>query len=329
MRRGERNRRAESLLVELTGAEGALVANNNAGALVLVLAALARDREVIVSRGELVEIGGSFRIPDILAAAGSRLVEVGTTNRTRISDYENAVGERSALLLKVNPSNYRMSGFVESVEPTDLARLSSEVKIPLLVDEGSGLLRPHPAPQLRNHASIRELVTAGCDLVCGSGDKVLGGPQAGLLVGRRDLIDACRRYPLYRALRPDRAVFAALEAVLRLHLRGSELPLDRLWQRPEILRERLDSVAQALGAIVAPAEAYIGGGAAPEAPIPGEALILHGSSRLLEELRMGDPPVVGYIRDQKLVLDLRTLDPGDDSVLIAAVRRAKARVGED
>ncbi len=322
-RRGERNRRAEALLQELTGAEAALVANNNAAALVLVLATLAKGSQVVVSRGELVEIGGSFRIPDILIAAGSHLVEVGTTNRTRLADYEQALGPHTSLLLKINPSNYKMSGFVESVEPSELADLGHRQEIPVLMDEGSGLLRPHHAPQLSDHSSMQELIAAGCDLVCGSGDKVLGGPQAGLLVGRRELVERCRRNPLYRALRPDRAVFAALESVLRLHLGAAELPIERLWSEPAALNRRLRSVAKAIGADVVEAEAYVGGGAAPEQPIQGEALALPGSTILLETLRLGDPPVVGYIRGGRLILDLRTVDPQDDAILIDAVRLAR------
>ncbi len=322
-RRGERNRRAEILLRELTGAESALVTNNNAAALVLVLSTLARDKQVVVSRGELVEIGGSFRIPDILKAAGSHLVEVGTTNRTRLSDYEHAVGPETGLLLKVDPSNYQMSGFVESVEPSGLAELGQRLGVPVLMDEGSGVLRPHYASQLSDHESIQELLSAGCDLVCGSGDKMLGGPQAGLLFGRRDLVERCRRNALYRALRPDRAAFGALEAVLRLHLSGAEMPIDRLWSEPKELTRRLQSVAEPIGAEIVKAEAYVGGGAAPERPIPGEALALPGSSSLLERLRLGEPPVVGYIREGRLILDLRTLDPQDDESLVDAVLRAR------
>ena len=324
-RRGERNRRAERLLEAVTGAEGALVANNNAGALVLVLSALARGGEVVVSRGELVEIGGSFRIPDILEAAGATLVEVGTTNRTRIADYEQAIGSATALLLKVHPSNYRVSGFVESVDIPALVELGQRHDLPVFMDEGSGLLRHHSAPQLAGHPSIQELLAADCDLVCGSGDKLLGGPQAGLLVGKRELVDRCRRHPLYRALRPDRTVFAALEGVLRLHLAGEPMPLDRLWLDQALQRERLEQVAERLGADIVPAEAFLGGGAAPERPVPGEALALPGDPALLERLRAGNPPVVGYIREGVLILDLRTVDPEDDEVLIQAVQAASAR----
>ena len=319
-KRGERNRRAERLLTTLTGAEGALAVNNNAAALVLALAAHARGREVIVSRGELVEIGGSFRIPEILATAGARLVEVGATNRTRLSDYEKAIGPETALLLKVFPSNFRITGFTASVSPEELAGLGREKGIPVLVDEGSGLLRRRPEPQLAGHPSMEELIAAGCDLVCGSGDKLLGGPQAGLMVGRADLVRACRKHPLYRAFRPDRMAFAALEGVLRLHLAGTPLPLDRMWPDPSEHRTRLERVAAEIGAEIVPADAFLGGGSAPEVPIPGEALSLPGDDALLARLRRG--AVMGYLRQGRLMLDLRTVDPEDDPALIAAVRSA-------
>jgi L-seryl-tRNA(Ser) seleniumtransferase len=324
-RRGQRNARVERLLQAATGAAAAVVVNNNAAALVLALAALAKGREVVVSRGELVEIGGSFRIPEILTAAGARLVEVGATNRTRLADYRAALGSETALLLKVFPSNFRLTGFVAAVAPEELAGLGREVGVPVLVDEGSGLLTPHPAPQLADHPSLSRLIAAGCDLACGSGDKLLGGPQAGLLVGRRDLLERCRKHPLYRALRPDRAGLATLEGVLRLHLAGAPLPLDRLWADPAEQRERLERVAAGIaeaGGIrpeIVPAEAFLGGGSAPEAPIPGLALGLPGDPELLARLRLGDPPVVGYLREGRLLLDLRTVDPEDDPALVAAV----------
>ncbi|HEX3554681.1 MAG TPA: L-seryl-tRNA(Sec) selenium transferase [Thermoanaerobaculia bacterium] len=321
-RRGQRNGRVERLLTALCGAEAALVVNNNAAALVIALAALARDREVVVSRGELVEIGGSFRIPEILAAAGARLVEVGATNRTRLADYEAAVGPATALLLKVFPSNFRLSGFVATVEPRQLAALGARAGVPVLVDEGSGLLRPRREPQLAGHPSFAELVEQGVDLACGSGDKLLGGPQAGLLVGRAALLARCRRHPLYRALRPDRMALAALEGVLRLHLAGVPLPLDRLWPAPEAHRARLERAAAILEAEIVPAEAFLGGGSAPEAPIPGEALALPADDALLARLRLGAPAVAGYLRQGRLILDLRTVAPEDDEALLAAVRLA-------
>jgi L-seryl-tRNA(Ser) seleniumtransferase len=298
------------------------VVNNNAAALVLALATHARGKEVVVSRGELVEIGGSFRIPEILASAGASLVEVGATNRTRLADYERALRAETALLLKVFPSNFRQSGFVAAVEPSALAELGHARGVPLLVDEGSGLLRPHRAPQLAGHPSLADLMAAGCDLACGSADKLLGGPQGGILLGRADLVDPCRKNPLYRALRPDRMALAALEGVLRLHLADAELPMDRLWPEPGAHRARLERLAAALGADIVQADAYLGGGSAPEAAIPGEALALPGKEAVLARLRLGDPPVVGYLNRGRLLLDLRTVAPEDDDALLAAALRA-------
>lgn len=326
-RRGDRNRRVEGLLTALAGAEAAVVANNNAAALVLILAAHAAGCEVIVSRGELVEIGGSFRVPAILEAAGCRLVEVGTTNRTRTEDYAEAIGPDTGALLKVFPSNYRIVGFVDSVPANRLVELGSQHELPVIVDEGSGLLRPHSAPQLAGHTSIRELVAAGCDLVCGSGDKLVGGPQAGLVFGRRAAVDRCRKHPLYRAMRPDRSAFATLEPVLRMHLAGELLPLDRLWVDEEVHRRRLEPLAAELGAELIVSEAFVGGGSAPEQPIAGWVLALEGDDRLAGELRSGDPPVVGYLRNDRLILDLRTVDPADDRDLVAAVQSARTRRG--
>jgi L-seryl-tRNA(Ser) seleniumtransferase len=321
-RRGNRNRRAGRLLAALTGAGGGLVVNNNAAALTLILAAVAAGREVIVSRGELVEIGGSFRIPEILANAGCRLVEVGTTNRTRLSDYAAAIGSETAALLKVHPSNYLVTGFVASVSAPALAELGRDRGVPVVMDEGSGLLRPHPAPQLAGHPSFSELIRDGFDLVCGSGDKLLGGPQAGLIAGEAELVESCRRHPLYRAFRPDRATFAALEEVLRLHLAGAPMPVDRLWPDAEAHRARLEKIASAIDAEIVEAEAFLGGGAAPEAPIPGTALALPGEEALLLRLRQASPPVVGYIRGGRLILDPRTVDPRDDDALVASARAA-------
>jgi L-seryl-tRNA(Ser) seleniumtransferase len=321
-RRGQRNRRAEQLVKALTGAEAAVIVNNNAAALLLVLSTLAAGREVIVSRGELVEIGGSFRIPEILAASGAKLVEVGSTNRTRLSDYEKAIGPNTALLLKVFPSNFRLTGFVASVAPADLVGLGRSHGIPVLVDEGSGLLRPHPAPQLADHPSLAELVAAGVDLACGSGDKLLGGPQAGLLVGTEALLERCRRHPLYRALRPDRFCFAALEGVLRLHLTGQALPMDRLWPEEAAHMSRLRRVGEPLGAEIVAADAFLGGGSAPEVPIPGHVLAFPADDLLFARLRRGQPPIIGYMHRGRLLLDLRTVDPADDPDLVEAALRA-------
>lgn len=321
-RRGNRNRRVEGLLTTLTGAEAALVVNNNAAALYLLLRTLAHDSEVIVSRGELVEIGGSFRIPDILREAGAHLVEIGTTNRTRVEDYERAIGPRTGLLLKVHPSNYRQTGFVTSVPASRLAALGRQHDVPVLVDEGAGLLLPDGRPQLGGHESLAELIAAGCDLVCGSGDKLLGGPQAGLVVGRSALVAPCRRHPLYRCLRPGRFPLTALESVLRGVLREEHRPLDGLWQETAVLRPRLEALATAVGGEIVEADAQLGGGAAPEAPILGLAVARPDDGALAAALRAGEPAVVGYVRGGRLMLDLRTVDPQDDEELLDAVRQA-------
>ena len=326
-KRADRNDRPARLVEALSGAQAALVVNNNAAAMVLVLAVLARDREVIVSRGELVEIGGSFRIPELLQATGARLVEVGSTNRTRLSDYEAAIGSDTALLLKVYPSNYRQSGYVASVAPRELAALGRGRGIPLFADEGSGLLRERQEPQLQDHPSMESLLADGCDLVCGSGDKLLGGPQAGLLAGESELVTRCRRHPLYRALRPDRTTLAALEAVLRMHLAGEDMPLDRMWPAAGEHRERLDAVAGRLGAEVLPADAFLGGGSAPDQPLPGEALALPDQPELAAALRSGQPPVIGYSKKGRFFLDLRTVDDRDDETLIEAVQAARSKLG--
>ncbi|MEM1245429.1 MAG: L-seryl-tRNA(Sec) selenium transferase [Acidobacteriota bacterium] len=325
-RRANRNSRVEGLLRLLTGAESAVVVNNNAAALVLLLQHTSLGREVIVSRGELVEIGGSFRIPSILETAGTRLREVGTTNRTRIDDYAAAVSETTGALLKVHPSNYRISGFTEGTSPAELVALGQERGVPVLIDEGSGLLRCSDRPQLRDHDSLSKLVAAGVDAACGSGDKLVGGPQAGLIVGKSALVDAVKKHPLYRALRPNRGTLFALESVLRLHLAEEPLPIDRLWTPEDQLLARLEPLARAIDAEIVASDAFVGGGAAPEAPIAGHALAIEDSGSLLEALRTGPVPVVGFLRDGQLMLDLRTVDPQDDERVVAAVCDARERV---
>lgn len=326
-KRADRNDRAGRLLETLTRAPAALVVNNNAAALVLILGALGHGREVVVSRGELVEIGGSFRIPDIVRAAGVDLKEVGTTNRTSLADYAAAITEQTALLLKVYPSNYRLAGYVSSVGPAELAGLARERGIPLVVDEGSGLLTKPRAQQIVHHPSLAEIVAAGAHLAFGSGDKLLGGPQAGLIVGESALVGCCRKHPLYRAVRPDRAALATLEAVLRMHLTQQPLPLHGLWPDPDEHRRRMTKLAEALGGEITEANAFLGGGAAPDAPVPGEALAFStDATALAEELRNGHPPVVGYVKKGRLILDLRTVDSEDDQTLTAALRSARDRV---
>ena len=288
--RGDRGVRLSGLLTALTGAEAAVVVNNNAAALVLAVAALAHGREVMVSRGELVEIGGSFRIPEILAAAGARLVEVGTTNRTRLADYERALAApgATALLLKVLPSNFRMSGFTAEVDAAALAAPRRAVgraapgrrRERFAPAERATRARRAPEPA---RAPRRRAPTSSAAAATSS----LGGPQAGLLAGRAALVEVCRRHPLYRALRPGRLATAALERVLRLHLAGAELPLDRLWPEPAAHRARCRRVAEAIGAEIVAADAFLGGGSAPDEPIPGEALALPARAGLARAAARG------------------------------------------
>lgn len=320
--RGDRNLRVEALLTALTGAEAALVVNNNAGAVFLALSTFAKDREVLLSRGEMVEIGGSFRIPEILEASGARLVEVGTTNRTRLDDFRCGVSDDTAVLLKVNPSNFRIEGFTESVATADLVALAREHGLKVVADEGSGLLAPSERPQLTDHESLAELIAAGVDVACGSGDKVLGGPQAGILVGIREAVDQLRRAPLYRALRPSRLTLLALRMVLEGHLRGAEFPLDRLWADEARLRSRLDSLRGRFGGEIVEREAFVGGGSAAQRGIPGPVLALNAGESVQTALRQADPPVVTYMGDGRLHIDLRTVDPEDDGAVGETLRAA-------
>jgi L-seryl-tRNA(Ser) seleniumtransferase len=326
--RGSRGAHLESLLCELSGAEAALAVNNNAAAVMLALAALAGDGEVLVSRGELVEIGGSFRIPDILAHSGAGLVEVGTTNRTRLADYAAAIGERTAAILRVHQSNFRIVGFTEQAEAGELAALARERGIAMIDDLGSGAL-----DELHGEPTVRAAVAAGADLVCCSGDKLLGGPQAGLILGRAEAVERCRRHPLARAMRLDKLQLAALEATLRLHRDEGPgaLPAPAMIEAPEEdLRRRAEATAAAIGggAEVGRESGAPGGGSladvALEGPVclvdPGEA----GADALLAHLRENDPPVVARIVRGRVVLDPRTMSDEEAALAAAAVREALA-----
>ena len=326
--RGSRQEHAGSLLARACGAEAGLVVNNNAAAVLLSLAALARGREVVVSRGELVEIGGGFRVPEIMAESGCRLVEVGTTNRTRRSDYAAAVGSDTALVLKVHASNYRMVGFVESAPVAELTSLGP----PVMVDAGSGLLDettpwlPRRPAWLQDEPGIRQAVEAGAALVTFSGDKLLGGPQAGVVVGRSDLVAALAAHPLARAMRADKLTLAALQAVAFSYLSGdaTTIPLWRMATAPlDGLRARAESIAAAVPAAkVVDTEAVAGGGALPGRTIPavGVAVAVPAPARALGRLRAHD--VVARIEDDAVVCDLRTVDPADDERVARALAAA-------
>jgi L-seryl-tRNA(Ser) seleniumtransferase len=325
-RRGSRSAHAAALLARACGAEAALVVNNGAAAVLLVLSALAAGGEVVVSRGELVEIGGGFRVPDVMAQSGARLVEVGTTNRTRLADYEAAVGERSALVLKVHQSNYRIVGFTESVDVRALAGALAP-GVPVVADLGSGLLDAAtpwlpggPPPWLAGEPAARQTLAAGAGLVTFSGDKLLGGPQAGVIAGRADLVGACARHPLARALRPGGLVLAALQKTALAYLRrdGEAIPF---WRMATVPVEELRRRAAALGVgTVVDTAAVAGGGSLPGLAIPSAGVALHGNRTAA--LRAFDPPVVARVEGGVTVLDLRTVDPADDEVVAKAAAAA-------
>ena len=316
--RGSRQDHLAELLRRLTGADASLVVNNNAAAVLLALAALAEGREVVVSRGELLEIGDGFRIPDVLVRSGARLVEVGTTNRTRAADYERAIGPETALVLRVHQSNFRVVGFTELPRVEELAAVARRHGLPLVDDLGSGALGDVPG-----EPSARESLAAGADLVCFSGDKLLGGPQAGIVAGRADLIERLRRHPLQRALRVDKLTLAALEGTLQLHLDvPMRVPVLRmLGEDASVVRARAERLAELTGGSVEETVARVGGGALPLAELPSFACALDES--LAAPLRTGEPPVVGIVRDGKLLLDCRTLADDELDEVAAAVSAAR------
>ncbi len=343
--RGDRDELIEGLLCELTGAEAATVVNNNAAAVLLGIAALARGREAIVSRGELVEIGGAFRMPDVMSAAGATLVEVGTTNRTHPRDYEQAITPRTGLIVKVHTSNYQVQGFTAAVDETTLAPIAHAAGLPLMTDLGSGALVDLSKWGLPSEPLPQAMLAAGCDVVTFSGDKLLGGPQAGLIVGSREAVGRIRKFPMKRALRLSKLPLAALEATLRLYLRpehlAQDLPTLRLLTRPQA---QIAALAQALlpavAAAVAPRfavetvalQSQIGSGSLPVERLPSAGLAftaVDSRGRTLEALATalrGLPrPVIGRIHEQRLLLDLRCLeDPALLTAQLPALREALA-----
>ena len=324
-RRGSRGKHAAELLARACGAEAALVVNNGAAAVLLVLAALAGGgRPVLVSRGELVEIGGGFRVPEVLAQSGARLVEVGTTNRTRVADYERALATapNTALVLKVHQSNYRIVGFTEAATVRELASLG----VPVVFDIGSGLLDEStpwlgsgaPPSWLAGEPAARQSLEAGASLVTFSGDKLLGGPQAGVIAGERALVELCARHPLARALRPGGLVLTALQETALAYLRrdGDAIPL---WRMAGASVESLRSRAGAIGVgAVVDMDSVVGGGSAPEVSIPSAGLAVDGD--VTGALRAWAPPVIARVVVGRTLVDLRTVDPSDDPVVGAAIR---------
>lgn len=319
LRSGQRSKRGagarQALLEACPAAEDALVVTNGAAALVLATTALAAGREVVISRGEFVEIGAGFRLSDLMESTGARLREVGTTNRTHLADYRDALGPDTGCLLKVHPSNFRVAGFTSSVPLRELRALADEHGVPLVVDVGSGLLTPDPA--FPDEPSLSEALEAGADAVIASGDKLFGGPQAGLLLGRAETITRLARFPLARAVRADKLTLAALEATLR----GGPTPVARsLHADPERLRERAEALARAVGAEAVPHDGRVGGGGAPGVPLPGWAVRLPEAAAAA--LRLGTPAVLPRVHDGACLVDLRCVPEADDTALADAVRTA-------
>jgi len=332
--RGSRYSHCVGLLQQLTGAEDALVVNNCAAAMVLALNSLAQRKEVLVSRGELVEIGGSFRIPDIMARSGARLVEVGTTNRTHDDDYRRAITPKTAAIVKVHRSNFAIEGFTADVSVERLVFIAAEHGLPVIHDLGSGLMLPLDEYGLTGEPTVAQAVSAGPTLVLASGDKLLGGPQAGLIVGKAAVVSRLRKNPFARAMRVDKLTLSALEATLRLYLEPAralkEIPLLAMLTEPlEQIEVRANSVVNALRshgieADSAPSTASVGGGAFPTVEIPSRAVIIKANAPAFEQrLRLGDPPVIGRIANGRLLLDLRSVMPREDGALTTAIARAR------
>ena len=334
--RGNRNDHVEWLLCRLTGAEAAIVVNNNAGAVILALGALVKDKEAIVSRGELVEIGGSFRIPDIMALSGTKMVEVGTTNRTHLKDYSSALTDETGMLLKIHPSNYRIAGFTSSVPREELAALAHGRGIIFMEDLGSGMLIDTSKAGLTSDPTVSECLNSGVDIVTFSGDKLLGGPQIGAIVGSAEIIDKLRKYPLLRALRVDKMTLAAFEATLRLYLKGKadEIPtISMVFANPEELKKKAQTFARRMKAyfsktklrsvsiaVVETTDA-VGGGTFPQSELKGYAVSLKipelgSTGKLAEHLRLATMPVVTGASDDRLLFHMRTLTLDDEKWIL-------------
>jgi L-seryl-tRNA(Ser) seleniumtransferase len=333
-RRGQRLDPLRDRLARLCGAESAVMVNNNAAALLLMLSAHARDREVIVSRGQLIEIGGSFRLPQVMAASGCHLVEVGCTNRTHLIDYERAITEETAALLVAHHSNFRIIGF--TAEPTieELADLAHRYELPLLIDQGSGNLYDLRRWGLGDEPTVTSLLDAGADLVCFSGDKLLGGPQAGIVAGARSWVEPLATHPMYRALRPDKTSLVLMDHILRAHLSGhlERIPLFRMLEESvEALKRRAGRIRRRLrerGVSVRgqATRSVLGGGTTPEETIASYGISVRGGQRLLDALRSVTPPVIGRIEEDLVILDLRTVFPDQDRDLEEALVAAHGRL---
>ncbi len=335
-KRGGRGAACEEYLSHLTGAEAGTVVNNNAAALLLILNALANRKKVVISRGELVQIGGGFRIPDILRRAGARLSEVGATNVTSLEDYENAIDDRTGLILKVHKSNFVQAGFTDEVDLKSLVALGDKHSIPVVNDLGSGVLIPTGSVLGYREPTVQESVRAGASLTCFSGDKLLGGMQSGLIVGRRDLIARIKKNPLFRTVRVDKVVFYVLERLLSTYLNGTHLEDVKLWQLLGRPVKDLQQMAKAVlrktgdpdGVTIEKTNAQVGGGAMPEQDIASVGLVFdrsHPARQLLKKLRLGQPPVIGRIDDDRLILDLKAVDSSEIAHFSSAIKKALKR----
>jgi L-seryl-tRNA(Ser) seleniumtransferase len=328
--RGQRLAPLRQRIAAVCGAESAVMVNNNAAALLLILSTHAIGREVIVSRGQLIEIGGSFRLPDVMAASGCRLVEVGCTNRTHLGDFERAIGEETAAILVAHQSNFRIVGFTTEPTNAELAEAAHRHGLPFIVDQGSGCLHDLRRWDLPAEPTVGELLADGADLVCFSGDKLLGGPQAGIIVGRSEWVEPLGRHPLYRALRPDKTALTLMDEVLAAHFAGrlEEIPLYAMMSAPvgELTR-RARRIAGRLRKLDIPVHgremrAALGGGTTPDETMPSYGLAIGGGQALQDLLRAGDPPVIGRLENDEVVLDLRSVRPSLDGSLERAVAEA-------
>jgi L-seryl-tRNA(Ser) seleniumtransferase len=326
-KRGSRLSHAEALLTRITGAQAALVVNNNASAVLLALSALARRRAVVIARSQLVEIGGGFRVPDVMKQSGARLVEVGTTNRVHLSDYETALEHKPVLFMRAHRSNFRIVGFTSEPSLAEIAAVARRAGIGLVDDLGSGSLLDTAQYGLGHEPMVQESLEDGADLVCFSGDKLLGGPQAGIVIGRADLVAKLKKYPLARAIRADKLCLAALSATLLHYLKDEaerEIPIWRMISTPvEALQARAQAWVDALGqGEVFAGESTVGGGSLPGETLPTFLLALSARSanRLLARLRQAHPPVIARLQDERVVLDPRTVLPEQESALLAALK---------
>ena len=332
-KRGSRYSHVEAILCRLTGAESALVVNNNAAAVLLILSALTQGGQVVVSRGELVEIGGSFRIPEIMEACGAQLKEVGATNKTHLYDYQRAIGENTRALMKVHTSNYLIIGFSETPALSELVALGHSHGLPVMEDLGSGSLLELSQFGISHEPSVQSSIRAGVDVVSFSGDKLLGGPQAGIILGKKQYLDCLKKHPLNRAMRVDKMTLAALEATLRSYEAGSpeEIPvIAMLAAKPEALLRKAEQLAAllrnaGLDAGIVPTEGRVGGGSVPNQALPSYAVALDRDvTRLEETLRRGTQPIIGRIHEGRYLLDVRTLRESDFEAIVEALREALA-----